>query len=314
MNTPAFFLLSALCFCPSTLAQSSDNVPFADFNTWTSRSVRESSIIGSRARTLHSIGHNASPWATSNVEARVAGITKCSNTVFPDTLSPTNLCAKLCTILEKVNAISLIHMQVVASGSIFLGEMIQPITNTRNPHSKMDMGIPFTGRPSHLAFDYRLSVPSPNCMTFANGFSSHALSESDQAEVLLILQQRWEDKNGNLHALRVGTARQRFSSSTTWIHGYRIPILYGDITQHPLYKPYMALLNGTHAYYARNSRHENVPVNEEGWASPNAIPTHIIIMASSGCGTPYQGTIGMTLWIDNLTLIYSQNESSRPTP
>lgn len=304
MNTSALFLLSALCFYSSTLAQTSDNVPFADFNTWSSRSVRESSIIGSHTRTLHSIGHNASPWATSNVEARIAGITKCSNTVFPDSLSPSNFCAKLCTILEEVNAISFIHMRVVASGTIFLGEMIQPVTGTRNPYSKMDMGIPFSGRPSHLIFDYRLSVPSPNRMMFSNGFESRSLSESDQAEVLVILQQRWEDENGHLHALRVGTAHQRFSSSTPWTLAYHLPIFYGDITQLSVYRPYMALRNGSRAYYARNSRHRNVPVNEEGWADPDATPTHIIIMASSGCGTPYQGTIGMTLWLDNIRLSY----------
>ena len=47
-----------------------------------------------------------------------------------------------------------------------------------------------------------------------------------------------------------------------------------------------------------------VPVQEEGWDDANATPTHMLIMASSGCGTAYEGTVGMTLWLDNIALQY----------
>ena len=30
----------------------------------------------------------------------------------------------------------------------------------------------------------------------------------------------------------------------------------------------------------------------------------MLVMASSGCGTAYIGTIGMTLWVDNMALVY----------
>ena len=47
-----------------------------------------------------------------------------------------------------------------------------------------------------------------------------------------------------------------------------------------------------------------VPVHEIGWDSPDARPTHILIMASAACGTAYVGTPGQTLWIDNIELVY----------
>ena len=47
-----------------------------------------------------------------------------------------------------------------------------------------------------------------------------------------------------------------------------------------------------------------VPVHEEGWDDANATPTHMLVMASSGCGTAYIGTPGMALWIDNIGLVY----------
>lgn len=66
----------------------------------------------------------------------------------------------------------------------------------------------------------------------------------------------------------------------------------------------LAISDGEKAYYARNSRGKMVPVQEEGWDDANATPTHMLIMASSGCGTAYEGTVGMTLWLDNIALQY----------
>jgi len=43
-----------------------------------------------------------------------------------------------------------------------------------------------------------------------------------------------------------------------------------------------------------------VPVHEVGWDSANATPTHVMVMFSAGCGTAYEGTIGQTLWVDNV--------------
>lgn len=56
--------------------------------------------------------------------------------------------------------------------------------------------------------------------------------------------------------------------------------------------------------YARNSRGENVRVEELGWGKPNEIPTHIILQFSSSHGGAFIGSSGNTLWIDNVGLLY----------
>ena len=121
----------------------------------------------------------------------------------------------------------------------------------------------------------------------------------------MLLQRRWEDEKGNLHAARVGTARRRLGDTTpTWVNAYRISFWYGDITHHAGYKDYMGLISKEKSYYARNSKGKMVPVVEEKWDDANAKPTHMVLMISSGCGTAYIGTIGMTLWVDNIGLVY----------
>mgnify|MGYP005899345477 CR=1 FL=1 len=83
-----------------------------------------------------------------------------------------------------------------------------------------------------------------------------------------------------------------------------LAIHYGDITKQSFYKSYMGLIPKDRPYYARNSKGKMVPVQEVGWDSPNAVPTHMIMMFSAGCGTAYEGTIGQTLWVDNVALEY----------
>jgi anti-anti-sigma regulatory factor len=125
------------------------------------------------------------------------------------------------------------------------------------------------------------------------------------AEVFILLQRRWEDSKGNLHAARVGTGRQRFGKTVAnWVNKHRIPIWYGNITNHAGYHSYMGLIPKDKSYHARNSKGKVVPVIEEKWDDANATPTHILVMLSSGCGTPYTGTPGMTFWIDNVSLVY----------
>ncbi len=296
-----------------------ERLAYGDFNSWVIREIKESGIIGGNTKTLYEIGPDkvikgdipysnlgGSPWATSNVMAKVMGVTKCSNAVFRDERSPGNYCVKMTTILEQVKALGIINMKVLVSGSIFLGEMLEPVSSTKNPYSKMEMGIPFNKRPKNIVFDYKVFVPETNKMIYSSGFGSQKkLDTSDNAEIFVLLQRRWEDKDGNLHAKRVGTARQRYSVSTPgWINSHKLPILYGDITNSPDYKPFMGLIPEEKSYHARNSKGEMVPVVEEGWDDINATPTHILLMASSGCGTAYTGTVGIVLWLDNIALEY----------
>ncbi len=292
-------------------------INFGNMDRWVTRNITESGIIGGETKKVYAIGPNktingakayvpegGTPWASSNVYAKVAGVVKTSNAVFPETRG-NGKCAKLTTMLEKCKAIGVINVEVLVSGSIFLGRMLEPITSSNDPYSKLDMGIPFTQRPNYLQFDYKLTAPSGD-RTQSTGFSAKkTIKGRDYAEVYIILQRRWEDADGNIHAARVGTGRQRFGTSTAdWVNNYRIPVWYGDITTHAGYQKYMGLIPKSKSYSARNSKGKIVPVVEEKWDDANATPTHLLVMASSGCGTAYVGTIGMTLWVDNFALVY----------
>lgn len=312
-------LFGSLLFMLPIKAQNCEKIAYGDFNSWVIREIKESAIIGGETKIVYAIGPNkkivgdipykkegGSPWATSNIMAKVVGITKCSNAVFKEKRGENDYCVKMTTILEGVKALGLININVLVSGSIFLGEMFEPISSTRSPYSKMEMGIPFNKRPKYLVYDYKVTVPPNNKMMLCTGFSPRKdLNEPDNAEVYILLQRRWEDQEGNLHAMRVGTGRQRYNKSTpNWINGYRLPVWYGDITKRSDYEPYMGLIPEEKAYYARNSKGKMVPVIEEGWDDANATPTHMLVMASSGCGTAYTGTVGMELLLDNIALEY----------
>ena len=61
-------------------------------------------------------------------------------------------------------------------------------------------------------------------------------------EVTFILQKRWEDEEGNIHALRVATGIERImKDATEWKNGYQVKLHYGDITGEDFYKEYMGL-------------------------------------------------------------------------
>lgn len=307
----------AMCCTEKVRAQKFEPIKFGDMNSWITRNIKESRVIGGNTRTVYEIGptqtidgdiaytpKGGSPWATSNVMAKVMGVTKTSNAVYPADRTPGDKCARLTTILEHCKVLGLFDIKVLVSGSIFLGSMKEPISNTSNPYGKMEFGVPFTGRPKALRFDYKVVNPGTNTLTYATTGSYRTYPGQDNADVFIYLQRRWEDEKGNLYAKRVGTARNRFNRSTDWVNGYQMPIVYGDASQQPGFQSYMDLLPEDHCYYARNSKGKMVPVHEVGWDDHDAVPTHMIMMASAGSGTAFEGTVGMELWIDNVGLVY----------
>ena len=298
-------------------AEKLEPIKFGDFENWVTRVIKESGVIGGNTKKVYEIAPSTtingakaysnmggSQWATSNVYAKVMGVVKTSNAVFPDKHGA-GRCAKLTTLLEHVKAAGIVNMDVLVSGTIFLGKMLEPVSSTKNPYSKMEMGIPYTKTPKFLQFDYRLVAPA-GAPIYSSGFGGkNTLSGRDNAEVFVILQHRWEDSKGNIHAERVGTGRERFGKTTMgWVNKHRIPIWYGDIRKHAGYKPYMGLISKEKSYYARNKKGKMVPVVEEKWAAAGTKPTHVMVMLSSGCGTAYTGTVGMTLWVDNVAFVH----------
>ncbi len=308
-----------LCFVAivRVQAQTVELIKYGDFENWATRNIRESKVIGGQLKQVYEIAPNAvinetapyenmggSPWATSNVYANVMGVVKTSNTVYPDRNPAGGRCCKMMTEIETVKVLGLLNLKVLVAGSIYLGHNLEPIRNTSNPYSKMEMGIPFTKRPKYLRYDYRVLIPDGAQRIRATGASTKNLPGRDFAEVYIILQRRWEDENGNIYAKRVGTGRERFSTTIPWVCGHNLEVLYGDITKHGSYENFMGLIPESRSYYARNSKGKMVPVKEVGWDDASATPTHMLVMASSGCGVAYEGTPGMTLWIDNISLVY----------
>lgn len=293
-------------------------VPFkyGDFNSWVTRHVKESGIIGGDTKTLYEVGptqsisgnepytnKGGSPWGTSNVMAKVSGITKTNVSVFREKRDA-GYCAKLVTHIEKVKVLGLININVLAAGSLYLGDMKEPITGTKEGPQALNWGIPFTGRPKALRYDYKVAVASSPDRIRLTGFSSKStIKGKDLAVTVLLLQKRHEDAKGNITAKRVGTLVITYDKSTQeWKNGATYEIWYGDIRRRKDYNAELMGLRSTD--YARNSHGKSVPVKETGFATAGEKPTHLVLQFSSSHGGAYIGSPGNTFWVDNVGLVY----------
>lgn len=272
-----------------------------NFESWSTQTIKESAIIGGHTVNLMHIG---SPWGSSNVWAKVSGVTKTNVSVYRDEHPGHGHCAKLYTHIVEAKVLGIINIKVLAAGSIFLGNTIQPIRDTKNPMAKLNAGLPFTKRPKAIMFDYKTHIVPGNRIR-QNGIAKGAsVAGQDMADCILYLQKRWEDAKGNIYAKRVGTMVHRFNRSTGWTHNARFTIHYGDITRQNFYNSSWALTSGSVTKYARNSKGKMVAIKEVGWADSNDTPTHIVLQFDSSHGGAYVGTVGNTLWVDNVRLVY----------
>ena len=120
-------------------------IPFGNMDQWVDRQIKESAIIGGSTKHVYAIGPTTvikgdeayknmggSPWATSNVMAKVAGVTKTNTSVFPERRG-NGYCARLDTRMESVKVFGLVNITVLAAGSVFTGSVHEPIKGTKNP-------------------------------------------------------------------------------------------------------------------------------------------------------------------------------------
>ena len=293
-------------------------VPFAygDMDNWIVREIHESGIIGGNTKWLYELGPSdtivgntafrnmgGSPWATSNVMAKVAGVVKTNTSVFPEKRGD-GMCARMETRYESVKVFGLGDIEVIAAGSVFLGTVHEPIKGTKNPQAMLQSGVPFSKKPKALRFDYKVKAAPEKNRVRSTGFSRKStVAGQDSLAVILLLQKRWEDEEGNVYSKRVGTMVQRYTESTPdWVNDATYPILYGNITSKPEYKPYMRIQ--VEERYTLNSKGKSVPIQEVGWAEPGEAPTHMVLQFTSSHGGAYIGSPGNTFWIDNVELIY----------
>lgn len=298
-------------------AEHVEKVKFGDFETWTVRYIKESKMLGGNTRTLYVVAptdtirenkpyryqQNGNPWSMSDAYAVVSGIHKAAGTVSPERRG-NGYCARLDVKMLDVVVLKMLNIHVMVAGTIFWGQTIEPVTTAKDPYRNIDFGIPFTKRPQYLQYDFKCNVSPERTLTRATGLTAPKTIEGhDECETYLLLQRRWEDSEGRIHAERVGTAYERFATShPEWENAHRVPVWYGDCTQQPGYKPYMGLL--AHKMRAMNSRGEIVPILEEGFAPADAQPTHAILMLTSGCYEAFYGKDGNVLWVDNVALVY----------
>ena len=317
-KTQNFFLLAYMLLMSINGYGQERFVPFkyGDFNSWVTRHVKESGIIGGDTKTLYEVGptqsisgnepytnKGGSPWGTSNVMAKVSGITKTNVSVFREKRDA-GYCAKLVTHIEKVKVLGLININVLAAGSLYLGDMKEPITGTKEGPQALNWGIPFTGRPKALRYDYKVAIASSPDRIRLTGFSGKStIKGKDFAVTVLLLQKRHEDAKGNITAKRVGTLVITYDKSTQgWKNGATYEIWYGDIRRRKDYNAELMGLRSTD--YARNSHGKSVPVKETGFATAGEKPTHLVLQFSSSHGGAYIGSPGNTFWVDNVGLVY----------
>ncbi len=293
-----------------------ESVPWGDFDSWVTRYIEESKIIGGKTKTIYAVaktdtlrensafqyGIDGNPWACSNVWAHVAGIHKASGTTRPERRGD-GYCARLDVRMEEVVVLGFIDIKVLVAGTLFTGNNIEPIRTANDPYQNIDFGVPFTGCPKALILDYKANVSPEHVITVAKGFGKPKNKEGwGCPEIYMFLQNRWEDADGNIFAKRVGTAYYRVEQSQpVWQNDFRIPVHYGDITGKPFYRDYMGF---THPSRAMNSKGKIVPIQEIGWGTETEKPTHVIIMLTSDFNEAFIAHDGNTLWVDNVRLVY----------
>ncbi len=309
-----FLTLTLVVFSQSRM----EMLPFGDFENWAVRYIHESSILGGKTRTLYAIaakdtidgnkafiyGVDGNPWSVSNAYAKVSGIVKGSGTTYPELREKGNYCCRMDSKLEEVVALGFINIRVLVSGSIFTGKTIEPITTAKDPYQNIDFGVPFTGHPTALVFDYKCIISPEQKVLLAKGFGKpKQIDGHDEAQAYIYLQKRWEDKEGNIYARRIGTGCHRFTTTQAeWVNDFEVPIHYGDICKEPFFKDYMGFDTNNRAM---NSKGKIVPIREIGWGKPGEEPTHIIIFISSGSYEAFIGYDGNTFWVDNVRLKYN---------
>ena len=291
-------------------------IKYGDMEQWVTRRIEESGIIGGKTKLLYELGptkeingniayvnQGGSPWGNSNVMAKVVGIVKTNTSVYPEKRG-NGQCARLETHIESVKVLGMVNITVLASGSMFLGDMKEPITGTKDGEKNLNSGVAFTERPKAVRYDYKVKMSGEPNRIRQTGFSrKETVPGQDCAIMTCLLQKRTEDANGNIIAKRVGTAAVAYKRTSDWNNGATYEIMYGDITKSDKYNPELMKL-GVWGYYARNSKGESKLIQEVGWASPDEQPTHLILQFTSSIGGAFVGSPGNTLWIDNVCLVY----------
>lgn len=291
-------IIAGIVMLLMTLIATCVNAQNTDFEQWSTRSVKESAIFGGQTKTLYDLPNH---WATSNTHAHVMGTDKAAVSVYPVAHGSGKACRMQ---VEQISfTVMGVPVNAVAAGSIYLGETNEPTTlkDANEPMSVLNMNYEYSFRPKALHLDYRCEMAQSTDISQANASKKvRHYTGRDGAEIIVLLQRRWEDSEGRIHAERVATAWERiYTSAANWVADHSVPLLYGDIRSKAESQDYMAL--NSQSFMCRNSRGNMVVIEEEGY-NANATPTHLILMISSGCQPAFCGHVGNWLEVDNVCL------------
>jgi hypothetical protein len=299
----------------SVYSDAKGQLNYSLLDSWYSRKLKESSLLSGSTIMLYGVGNVSpqadlydlklkdpkSPWATTNIYAKM--VLDVGNTRVTPEKRGNGYCARLETRIRKDN-IAGFKVNVLLAGTLFLGETAEPVRGMKDPEKNASQGIPFTGMPKAVKFDYKYNIGKSRIVATTN---IKPASGEDMADFSIILQKRWEDKDGNVFATRIGGNRVFFKGTVDqWVNGATYPVFYGDVTNLPQYDPKtMGLIPSVGKVYVKNSKGKLVPLVETGWGKPDEKPTHIIMyFTSSYEGMLYTGSAESVFWVDNIELVY----------
>lgn len=312
------FICGTEVFSQSKASSFVDNLGqlnYSSLDYWYARKVKESSLLSGKTIELYGVGKvdpnsdfynttlkdEKSPWCTTNIYAKM--VLDIGNTrVFPEKRGD-GYCCRLETGIRKDNIVG-IKVEVLIAGTLFVGEMIEPVRGVKEPLRNVNQGIPFNKKPKAVKFDYKYNVGKKRVNAVYNVKPVEGI---DKADFAIILQKRWEDKDGNVFATRIGGARQLFTGTVNeWVNGATFPVTYGDPTHLPQYdEKTMGLIPEVSQVYVKNSQNKMVSLVETGWGKPDDVPTHMIMyFTSSYQGVNYTGSTETVFWVDNIELVY----------
>ena len=299
----------------SSFIDNQGQLNYSSLDFWYARKVKESALLSGKTIELFGVGKvdpnsdfyntslkdDKSPWSTTNIYSKM--VLDIGNTrVFPEKRG-NGYCCRLETKIRKDNIVGM-KVEVLIAGTLFVGEMIEPVKGVKDPLKNVNQGVPFNKKPKAVKFDYKYNVG--NKMVNAV-YNVKPVSGTDKADFALILQKRWEDKDGNVFATRIGGTRQFFTGLVSnWVNGASFPVTYGDPSHLPQYdEKTMGLIPGVSEVYVKNSKNKMVPLVETGWGKPDDIPTHMIMyFTSSYQGVNFTGSTETVFWVDNIELVY----------
>ncbi len=299
----------------SIYTDKSGQLNYSSLDSWYSRKVKESFLLSGKTVDLFGVGvvspnadfYNTklkdpkSPWETTNIYSKM--VLDVANTrVFPEKRG-SGYCCRLETAIRKDNIAGL-KVEVLIAGTLFVGELIEPVRGLKDPLKNVSQGIQFTQKPQAVKFDYKYRIGEKRIKAT---YGIDPVEGADKAEFCIILQKRWEDKTGKVFATRIGGARQFFTGTVPdWVNGAIFPLTYGDFTRLPQYDPKtMGLIPSVGEVYVKNSQGKVVPLVETGWGEPEDIPTHMIMyFTSSYQGIQYEGSPESVFWVDNIEFVY----------